>query len=71
MSDRPAIEKTTLGQAVQMGLLTPDGEPVRAVSAMQDCWIVWPESVDEPACVYLYEGDALIELDRLSERDAP
>lgn len=60
----PAIQKSTMGDAVQIGLLTPDGDRVYAVDALQVCWIVWPDSVDEPACVFLNEGDALMEYER-------
>ena len=66
---KPEIRKTTLGEIAGMGLTTPNGETVHLVDALAQCWVVYPASVDECACVYLNEADALFELDRL--KDAP
>lgn len=63
----PEIRKTTLGEIAGMGLLTPDGEPARAVDASKQCWVVYPASVEDMACVFLNEAEALFELDRRIE----
>ncbi|MGX9120771.1 hypothetical protein ACWTU6_29590 [Mesorhizobium sp. BHbsci] len=55
----PEKRKTALGEIAGLGLLTPDGEPVRAVDALKPCSVVYPASVDEMACVYLNEVGAL------------
>lgn len=65
---RPEIRKTTLGEIAGWGLILPDGRPVPAVDALKECWVVYPASVDDCACVHLNEGDALFEFDRLMAR---
>lgn len=65
---QPAIEKTTLGAIIGIGLQMPDGAPVRLVDASKTCWVVWPSCVDDQAAVYLNEAEALYDLDRQIER---
>jgi hypothetical protein len=66
---QPAIEKTTLGAIIGIGLQMPDGAPVHLVDAAKPCWVVWPASVDEQAVVYLNEAEALFDLDRQLGRE--
>lgn len=65
---QPAIEKTTLGAIIGIGLQMPDGAPVRLVDTAKVCWVVWPACVDDQAAVYLNEAEALYDLDRQMER---
>lgn len=66
---QPAIEKTTIGAIVGIGLQMPDGDPVRLVDTAKVCWVVWPASVDEQAAVYFNEAEALYDLDRQLGRE--
>jgi hypothetical protein len=66
---KPELRKTTLGEIAWLGLTLPNGEPVRAVDAAKDCWVVYPASADEMASVFLNEAEALFDLDR--QNDAP
>lgn len=67
---QPAIEKTTLGAIIGIGLQMPDGAPVPLVDTAKVCWVVWPACVDDQAAVYLNEAEALYDLDLLLEREA-
>ncbi|TRD03786.1 hypothetical protein FJV76_14205 [Mesorhizobium sp. WSM4303] len=67
---KPEMRKTTLGEIAGMGLLTPAGDPVRAVDASKQCWVVYPASAEDEARVYLNEGDALADFDAISIQES-